>query len=67
MLSIADFVAKAWKIGQVLIDNGSAVSDIIGFAKWVVEKTEQDGGPTTDDWDALHAKEETLRAKLQQS
>lgn len=60
-----DFLKKAWSIGQLMIDNASAIEDIVSFGKWALNAVQQEGGPTADDWAALKTKEDAARAVLQ--
>lgn len=55
------FIATAIQIGSLIIQAGQ---DIAPFAEAVYKAITSGGDPTQDDWDALHAKEEEMRAIL---
>jgi hypothetical protein len=55
------FVLAALKLAPTVIAVGE---NFLAFENEVEAASTKDGGPTDADWDALHAREAALRAKL---
>lgn len=59
------FVSLALQLIPMLIQAGTAISDIKDFAEWAYGAATKEGGPTEQDWTDLHSKEDAARAALQ--
>ena len=55
------FIIAALQLTPALVAAGE---DIAQFVDWAIGIWNAPNGPQQADWDALHAKEETLRASL---
>jgi len=56
-----DFIVAALQLAPVVVTAGE---DITQFVAWAIGIYDSESGPTDSDWDALHAREAALRAKL---
>jgi len=59
-----DFLDLALNLIPIMKAIGTSLPDIIAFGRWAFDKVSQEGGPTSDDWKTLHAKEDEARAIL---
>ncbi len=56
-----DFIIAALQLAPVIVEAGE---DIGQFVEWAIGIYDSPTGPADADWDALNAKEASLRAKL---